>query len=114
MEINRDRIARPATGFARWFGVTPEVTPELRSIGLPVNSSHHQAVERPGDGLRVVARCPADNVIEAVEGTQPGTGTADGSGYVVFDTDLAVGAPAPRLGDMNTPLPTIDLALPPS
>src|SRR4051812_30620273 len=45
-----------------------------------------------------------------VQGTQPGTGTADGSGYVVFDTDLAIGAPAPRLGDMNTPLPTIDLA----
>jgi putative glutamine amidotransferase len=34
-----------------------------------VNSSHHQAAERPGDGLRVVARCPRDNVIEALEGT---------------------------------------------
>jgi putative glutamine amidotransferase len=34
-----------------------------------VNSSHHQAVERVGDGLRVVARCPEDGVIEAVEGT---------------------------------------------
>jgi putative glutamine amidotransferase len=48
------------------------VTPELKGIGIPVNSSHHQAVERAGDGLRVVARCPDDNVIEAVEGTQPG------------------------------------------
>jgi putative glutamine amidotransferase len=37
-----------------------------------VNSSHHQSVERAGDGLRIVARCPDDNVIEAVEGTQPG------------------------------------------
>ena len=32
-----------------------------------VNSSHHQAVGRPGDGLKVVARCPEDGVIEALE-----------------------------------------------
>jgi putative glutamine amidotransferase len=38
---------------------------------IRVNSSHHQAVERVGDGLRVVARCPEDGVIEAVEGTAP-------------------------------------------
>jgi putative glutamine amidotransferase len=36
-----------------------------------VNSSHHQAIAIPGDGLRVVARCPADAVIEAVEGADP-------------------------------------------
>jgi len=34
---------------------------------IPVNSSHHQAIERPGDGLRVVAKAP-DGVIEAAEG----------------------------------------------
>ena len=38
---------------------------------IPVNSSHHQAVEQVGDGLRVVARCPEDGVIEALEGTSP-------------------------------------------
>jgi putative glutamine amidotransferase len=38
---------------------------------IPVNSSHHQSAELPGDGLKVIARCPEDNVIEAVEGTQP-------------------------------------------
>ncbi len=38
---------------------------------LPVNSSHHQAVEAPGSGLRVVARCPEDGIIEAVEGSAP-------------------------------------------
>jgi putative glutamine amidotransferase len=38
---------------------------------LPVNSSHHQSAEIIGDGLRVVARCPDDRVIEAVEGTSP-------------------------------------------
>ena len=42
---------------------------------LPVNTSHHQAVSSPGDGLRVVARCPDDGVIEAVEGdaAEPGS-----------------------------------------
>lgn len=43
-------------------------------------------------------------------GTQPGSGSADGSGFVIFDTDLAAGAPASRIGDMNTPLPTIALS----
>ena len=35
-----------------------------------VNSSHHQALNTPGDGLRVVARSE-DGVVEAVEGTAP-------------------------------------------
>jgi len=39
-------------------------------LSLPINSSHHQAIGIPGDGLRVVARCPQDGVIEAVEGGQ--------------------------------------------
>ena len=39
---------------------------------IPANSSHHQAAgDVIGDGLRVVARCPDDNVIEAIEGTSP-------------------------------------------
>lgn len=36
---------------------------------LTVNSSHHQGLERPGDGLAIVARSPEDHLIEAVEGT---------------------------------------------
>jgi putative glutamine amidotransferase len=36
---------------------------------LPVNSSHHQSAEIVGDGLAIVARCPDDGIIEAVEGT---------------------------------------------
>jgi putative glutamine amidotransferase len=39
---------------------------------IGVNSSHHQAAEIVGDGLRVVARCPEDGVAEAIEGTLPG------------------------------------------
>src|SRR5947209_9051931 len=38
---------------------------------ISVNSSHHQAAEAIGDGLRVVAKCPEDGVIEALEGTSP-------------------------------------------
>ncbi len=37
---------------------------------LPINSSHHQAVGVPGDGLRIIARCPQDGVVEAIEGGQ--------------------------------------------
>ena len=37
----------------------------------PVNSSHHQSAELVGQALRVVARCPDDAVIEALEGTDP-------------------------------------------
>lgn len=34
---------------------------------IAVNSSHHQSIAEPGNGLRVVARSPEDDVIEAVE-----------------------------------------------
>ena len=44
---------------------------KLNNGELAVNSSHHQAAEVVGDGLRVVARSANDNVIEAVEGTNP-------------------------------------------
>ena len=40
-------------------------------LTIPVNSSHHQAVDVIGDGLRVVARCPEDGIVEAVQGTAP-------------------------------------------
>lgn len=36
---------------------------------LAVNSSHHQALDQPGDGLAITARSVEDGVIEAVEGT---------------------------------------------
>ena len=40
-------------------------------LAIPVNSSHHQAADVIGDGLRAVARSPQDNIVEAVEGTSP-------------------------------------------
>jgi putative glutamine amidotransferase len=42
-----------------------------RHVSVTVNSSHHQSAEVIGDGLRIVARCPQDGVIEALEGTSP-------------------------------------------
>ncbi len=42
-----------------------------RGIVVEVNSSHHQAAEKAGQGLRVAARSPLDDVIEALEGTAP-------------------------------------------
>ena len=45
---------------------------DLKPFDIAVNSSHHQSAEAMGDGLRVVARCPEDGVIEAIEGTQAG------------------------------------------
>jgi putative glutamine amidotransferase len=41
------------------------------SSGLLVNSSHHQAIDRPGESLVVVATSPVDGVIEALEGAEP-------------------------------------------
>lgn len=43
-----------------------------QSNPVPVNSSHHQSADVIGDGLRAVAFCAEDNVIEAIEGTMPG------------------------------------------
>jgi putative glutamine amidotransferase len=51
--------------------IASEEAPEQEGfLRLPINSSHHQAIGIPGDGLRVSARCPQDAVIEAVEGGQ--------------------------------------------
>ena len=61
-QIRHPVVLEPGSRIAEWAGSTKE---------LSVNSSHHQAVEKPGKGLRVAARAP-DGVIEAVEGDFPG------------------------------------------
>jgi putative glutamine amidotransferase len=45
--------------------------PEVGSLILSVNSSHHQSADAIGEGLHIVARCPDDGIIEALEGTAP-------------------------------------------
>ena len=62
--------------------IPPEEAPEQDGfLRLPINSSHHQAIGIPGDGLRVSARCPQDAVIEAVEG---GQATEDATAHFVL------------------------------
>jgi putative glutamine amidotransferase len=47
------------------------LAPEGNSLVIPVNSSHHQSADAIGNGLRMVARCVEDGIIEALEGTAP-------------------------------------------
>ena len=47
------------------------LAPEGNALIVPVNSSHHQSADTIGDCLRVVATCPDDGIIEALEGTSP-------------------------------------------
>ena len=53
------------------FSSRPErrASPDGGDLVIPANSSHHQAADVVGDGLRIVARCPEDHIIEAIEGT---------------------------------------------
>jgi putative glutamine amidotransferase len=51
--------------------VLPKSVRESKAIVLPVNSSHHQSADAVGKSLRIVARCPDDGIIEALEGTAP-------------------------------------------
>jgi putative glutamine amidotransferase len=39
-------------------------------LKLAVNSSHHQAIDRPGEHLKIAATSPVDGVIEALEGVE--------------------------------------------
>jgi len=43
----------------------PEFAAIAGSARFPVNSRHHQAIERPGEGLVIAARDPQDRVVEA-------------------------------------------------
>lgn len=47
----------------------PPLGGEASRMTLPVNSSHHQSAGSIGSALRVIARCPDDGIVEAVETT---------------------------------------------
>lgn len=44
---------------------------DANASAILVNSSHHQSADCVGNGLRIVARCPDDGIIEALEDTSP-------------------------------------------
>lgn len=59
---------------SKLFAIATSKSPmiEIRNpLRVPVNSSHHQSAAAAGQGLRIVARCPDDGIIEALEGTAP-------------------------------------------
>src|SRR5579864_4900027 len=60
-----------AETFPTWTDGTSETRALPAAAPLPVNSSHHQSADVIGDGLKIVARCLDDNIIEALEGTSP-------------------------------------------
>jgi putative glutamine amidotransferase len=65
--------SREGQDFSRAREAASEIgtsAPEGKLV-LPVNSSHHQSADTIGNGLRIVARCTADGIIEALEGTAP-------------------------------------------
>jgi putative glutamine amidotransferase len=59
---------RQNSGGAPIHGVTLEgrMAAVFDATEMRVNSRHHQAVDRPGDGLVVAARAPEDGVIEGL------------------------------------------------
>lgn len=59
------RLGRPSEGEAE------RRSNRDRTLIVPVNSSHHQSADAIGTGLRIVARCPDDAIIEALEGVSP-------------------------------------------
>jgi putative glutamine amidotransferase len=70
----RNGSAREGHGLSR-ANTTADKNRALAPAGntfvVPVNSSHHQSAEEIGEGLRIVARCSEDGIIEALEGTDP-------------------------------------------
>ncbi len=56
---------------SRLAGILVEKSSKQGILSIPANSSHHQSAEVIGDGLRTVARCPDDGIVEAIEGTSP-------------------------------------------
>ena len=66
-----ERRQNAAHGARSHVGCDQAPTGRKNSLVIPVNSSHHQSADVVGDGLRIVARCLEDGIIEAVEGTSP-------------------------------------------
>lgn len=64
LAVAHQAAIEPASKLAKIVG-------DGKGLVIPVNSSHHQSAGAIGEGLRVVARCPQDGIVEAIEGTSP-------------------------------------------
>jgi putative glutamine amidotransferase len=74
VEAHRSLEHREGHGFRHGNENQPPrgaLAPEAEMLVVPVNSSHHQSAQNIGEGLRVVAHCATDGIIEALEGTSP-------------------------------------------
>jgi len=61
---------REGQGYSRDAGQEKNPASTAKApLVIAVNSSHHQSADAIGDGLRIVARCVEDGIIEAAEGT---------------------------------------------
>jgi putative glutamine amidotransferase len=69
-EVQRAHPIQVSAG-SRLAEVWTEQLQEKDRQELYVNSSHHQAVDAPGENLKVAATSPTDGVIEALEGSDP-------------------------------------------
>jgi len=68
VEIQQDSRLAAMVGNGTASGTRASIEPGSAII-VPVNSSHHQSADAVGEGLRIVARCPDDGIVEALEGT---------------------------------------------
>jgi putative glutamine amidotransferase len=68
-ESGPHRLAHPEGRHAITVAAASRLAALLGATAAAVNSSHHQAVDAPGCGLRVVARAP-DGVVEAIEAVE--------------------------------------------
>lgn len=72
VEIKRDsKLAEIVEAIQNADANTGRGAAYSRAVTVRVNSSHHQSADRIGDGLKSVALCPIDGIVEAIEGTQP-------------------------------------------
>lgn len=69
--IAHDAQIDPTSSLAKIVG-----SGSSHQLRIRVNSSHHQSTDKPGTGLKIVAHCPNDGIVEALEGT-------DGNHFVV-------------------------------